>query len=121
MPANVYDQHKASFSAVSAWCVIDAKGERVASVAIKYGNRCLAYVHVFGGPMVRGYADGGGYDKASAAVLHAISKMKLADYGEESKFGEYVANAKAFQSLRDIGSDWSRQLQDAGFRVYQAV
>lgn len=121
MTRNVYDQHRATFSSVSAWCVIDAKGERIASVAIKYGNRVLAYVHVFGGPMVRGHADGGGYDKCTAAVLHAINKIKLADYGDAATFGEYVAHAKAFQALRDNGSDWTRQLQDAGFRVYSAV
>jgi hypothetical protein len=117
---NIYDQHKAAFSNVSAYCVLDKAGNRVASIAFKFprdgAGRLYAYVHVFGGPMVRGFAGGGGYDKRSAAVLSAVSKMKPADYYAEDQ--HHVA---AFKGMVDCGYGWDRQLQDAGYTVLQAV
>lgn len=119
---NIYDQHRAAFSNVSAYVVTDKLGNRVASIAFKYprdgAGRLYAYLHVFGATMVRGYAGGGGYDKHSAAVLSACSKIKIADYGD---FEQFRANAQAFKQLVDCGYGWDRQLTDAGFTVLQAV
>lgn len=118
MPRTVYDQHKSSFPNVSAYVVVDKLGNRVASVAIKFNTVLYAYVHVFGGPMTRGSAGGGGYDKTSAAVLHAVSKIKREDYGDFEQFRDH---ADAFKRMVDCGYGWERQLTDAGYRVYQVV
>lgn len=116
MTLKIYDQHQAAFSNVSAF-VITKDGERVATIAFKFprdgAGRLYAYVHYFGvdSPMVRGFANGYGYDKKSAAVEDAIRKST------------HFPHPNAFRlALCDIGgSDWQRRLQDAGFNVMQAV
>jgi hypothetical protein len=67
--------------------------------------------------MVRGFAAGCGYDKRSAAVAHAISKMPIGAGAEA--WESYEAFCKAL--ARDGGSYWDRKLEDAGFTVLQAV
>ena len=118
--SNIYDQHRAAFSNVSAYCVLDKAGNRVASIAFKFprdgAGRLYAYVHVFGGPMVRGFAGGYGYDKRSAAVLEAISKIKPDDYYPES-----AHDVAAFKGMVDCGHGWDRQIEAAGYTVLQAV
>lgn len=75
----VYEQHDAAFKQVSAFVITDSKGERVATIAFKFpkdgAGRLYAYVHWIGVPMVRGHANGYGYDKKSAAVESAIPKI----------------------------------------------
>lgn len=118
--SNIYDQHKAAFANVSAYCVVDKVGNRIASIAFKFprdgAGRLYCYVHVYGGPMVRGFAGGYGYDKRSAAALEAIAKIKPDDY-----YPEDAHHVAAFKRLVDCGSDWERQLCDAGYTVLQAV
>lgn len=117
---NIYDQHKAAFANVSAYVVLDKNGNRIASIAFKYprdgAGRLYAYVHLFGATMVRGFAGGGGYDKASAAVLEAVSKIKPGNYYEGSQ-----GHVAAFKGMVDCGRDWTRQIADAGYTVLQAV
>jgi hypothetical protein len=118
--SNIYDQHKAAFANVSAYVVLH-NNERVATVAIKFprdgSGRLYAYVHWFGCEMVRGYASGGGYDKRTAACSVAANKLKVGAGGE--RWESYEAFCKAL--AKDSGSDWTRQLEDAGFTVLQAV
>lgn len=130
MPANIYDQHRASFPQVSAY-VIAREGKRVATIAIKFprdgAGRLYAYVHFIGEPMVRGFAGGYGYDKRSAAIADAASKLTLSQslwpdgtphYSEE----EITLHALFRDTLaRDSGQDWDNRLRDAGFNVWQAV
>jgi hypothetical protein len=117
---DIYDQHRAAFPTVSAYVVTDAAGSRVGTVALRFpkdgAGRLWAYVHVLGVPMVRGYADGGGYDKRSAAVESAA--RKIAEYDDPER-----VHAPAWRTaLRDCGGDdWSRALERAGYRVLQAV
>lgn len=119
----IYDQHRASFSQVSAFVVMHG-GDRVATVAIKYprdgAGRLYAYVHFFGVPMVRGFAGGGGYDKRTAACASAARKLP-----EHLPEGYDVA-ADAYRSFVDTmradgGLDWNAALTRAGFTVLQAV
>lgn len=128
--ANIYDQHRASFAQVSAFVVVH-DGKRVATVALKYprdgAGRLLAYVHWLGESMVRGYAGGYGYDKASAAIAHAADKLSISQgewadgskhYSEET----LALHARFKETLaRDDGYEWARRLQDAGFIVWGAV
>lgn len=124
---NIYDQHRAAFSRVSAFVILK-DGERVATIALKYprdgAGRLYAYVHLHGESMVRAYAGGGGYDKASAAISSAIEKLPRQSEADSAIYGpEYnacldslIAAAKAM----DAGS-WARCIESQGFTVLQAV
>jgi len=131
---NIYDQHRTAFANVSAFVVLDNKGERTASVAFKFprdgAGRLYCYVHVFGLEMVRGFAGGYGYDKRSAAFKDACGRIKVdtAPAAGEAKWAheahaEKLATASLWRSLvKDVGGrDWDRVLVDAGFRVLGAV
>jgi hypothetical protein len=119
---NIYDQHKAAFSNVSAFVVLK-DGDRVATVAIKFpkdgAGRLYAYVHWLGMPMVRGFASGGGYDKRTAACSAAAYQINL----NELPAPPVGQDCRAFTAAlrKDSGYDWTRQLEDAGFTVVQAV
>ncbi len=130
MPANIYDQHRASFAHVSAY-VIARNGKQIGTIAFKFprdgAGRLLAYVHFIGIPMVRGYAGGYGYDKQSAACANAAQKMKLANGvwpdGTPHFSPEEEAVYDAFKAaiVRDGGKEWHNCLRDAGFSVWGAV
>lgn len=129
---DIYEQHASTFIDVAAFVVLgrttDDKGNpvRVANVALKFaksGLRTTAYVHWFGVGMVKGIANGGGYDKATAAVSAAVSKLPA---GLEASHGlhadphhDYVHFRVA--AMRDGGKTWLHALEDAGFTVLQAV
>jgi len=108
----IYDQHDAAFRSVSAFVLLDKDGERVATVAIKFPKdgaaRLWAYVHLIGSEMVRGYANGYGYDKRSAAVSAAFDALPAAS--------KLRALAPAMDSR-----DWVRVVESAGYRVIQAA
>lgn len=124
--ADIYDQHDAAFRQVSAYVVLK-DGERVATVAFKFpkdgAGRLWAYVHWLGVPMVRGKADGFGYDKRSAAVAHAIPHIELLKETRpfQDVLGE-IAQEKFIDALREDGGEyWDDRLRKAGFVVVQAV
>lgn len=112
--ANIYDQHRAAFSNVSAYVIL-RKGERVATVAFKFprdgAGRLYVYVHWLGVPMVRGFAGGYGYDKRSAAARNAAKK--LGD-GVPVEFRDALIAG-------DGCSNWDRELERAGYTIAQAV
>ena len=127
MKPAIYDQHDKAFNRVSAF-VITKDGERVATVAIKFpadgAGRLYAYVHWLGLAMVRGSANGYGYDKRSAAVADAADKIGAGvDLSSLSQRETAVDDRLAFQeALRHSdGTDWTRALEKAGFAVWQAV
>ncbi|UGA46785.1 hypothetical protein HU230_0012380 [Bradyrhizobium quebecense] len=122
----IYDQHRAAFANVSAYVILNKQGARVASVAFKYprdgAGRLYAYVHIFGSEMVRGFAAGGGYDKHTAAVSSAVSRIKDGlDVNRwlASEVAEYDALRGAL--AKDGGHRWDGAAQAAGFTVLQAV
>jgi hypothetical protein len=116
MAKNIYDQHRAAFSNVSAY-VIMRHGDRVANIAFKFprdgASRLYAYVHWFGIPMVRGSAGGYGYDKKTAACNSASRALLLPSSDSQEAFNKALAI--------DDGNDWERNLRNAGFDVLQAV
>lgn len=124
---DIYDQHKAAFANVSAYVVLNGSNERVATIAFKYprdgAGRLYCYLHVFGTQMVRGFAGGGGYDKHSAAVLNAARKVP----NDPGKAGHWtLEESQSFRALLKAIStneaySWSRELENAGFTVLQAV
>jgi hypothetical protein len=116
--SDIYAQHDAAFASVSAFVILQG-GTRVATVAIKYprdgAGRLYAYVHWLGVAMVRGHANGYGYDKRSAAVANASRKIEWPiDTGSGS-------GAFAAAIAKDGGEDWARAVEKAGFTVLQAV
>lgn len=98
--SNIYDQHNSAFRQVQAYVILKGS-ERVATIAFKFphdgAGRLYAYVHWLGAPMVRGYANGYGYDKRSAAVESAVQVM-LNPASRESRMtsnGTYFATRYA--------------------------
>lgn len=115
---DIYDQHRAAFAKVSAYVVIDEKGQRVASVAFKFGNAVTCYLHIFGVQMVKATAGGGGYDRQSAAVAKAADKVNA-----QEAHSAHVALVEriTFAVRKHDGCGWERLLRDAGLTVMQAV
>lgn len=125
--ANIYDQHRAAFSNVSAYVVMH-ENCRVANVAIKYprdgAGRLYAYVHWHGLEMVRGFAAGGGYDKRTAACACAVRRLPSElPAGSDTDDRLYAAVYGRFLAAmrEDGGLDWNTALTRAGFTVLQAV
>lgn len=132
---DIYDHHAAAFAHVSAFVIL-RDGEKVATVAFKFpkdgAGRLYAYVHWLGLPMVRAFAGGYGYDKRSAAVSSAASRIPLgAAFARAQEIGLQYAEGRpwydAFPAFRDAltddrtGENWDRKLEKAGFAVLQAV
>lgn len=120
----IYQQFDAAFSHVAAYVVIDpTNGACVAKVALKRaasGLRTTAYVHWIGIPMVRGVANGGGYDKDSASVASAARRIPDDIAGRDD--GMHMARAKFIDAAgADGGKRWDDAVRAAGFTVHQAV
>lgn len=121
---DVYEQHNAHFKAVSAYVILH-NGDRVATIAFKFpadgAGRLYAYVHWRGVAMVRGHADGYGYDKRSAATYSAARKMSTTV--EDGAALDTSPSRKAFYAAltTDDGQYWDNRLLKAGFTVLQAV
>jgi hypothetical protein len=128
--SDIYTQHDAAFARVSAFVILDAAGEKIATVAIKFpadgAGRLWAYVHVIGAPMTRGSADGYGYDKRSPAVALALKKAAY-EPAEGEAPNEYGAKIQGrIYALREAlgdrdGEYWDARLTRAGFQVLGAV
>lgn len=122
--SDIYAQHSAAFSAVSAYVVLK-DGAVVAKIAFKFGASVTAYVHWIGVEMTRGRAGGGGYDRQSAAVADAARKVTLSDRedGHRDDIGQPVTDRATFldAARKDGGDTWVRSLESAGFVVVQAV
>ena len=109
---SIYDLHDKSFPQVSAFAIL-RDGEPVAKIAFKFpkdgAGRLYAYVHWLGSEMVRGHANGYGYDKRSAACANAAKHA--------------VSRATKFWSAleKDDGYHWDHHLREAGFVVFQTV
>lgn len=130
---DIYEMHTAAFNLVSAFVVVKLTRkanvppviDRVATVAFKHpkdgAGRLYCYLHIFGGPMVRGFATGGGYDKKTAAAAHAASKVDCAQYGAKDT-QQYIDAYAAVKFLSvDGGKHWDDCLREVGFEVFQAV
>jgi hypothetical protein len=122
----IYEKHRASFNSVSAYIILNKQGDRVATIAFKYprdgAGRLYAYVHVLGTEMVRGYASGGGYDKATAAVSSAIPKIKDGlDLNQKSEAWVIQYDTLRSALAKDNGWHWYQAAEQADFTVLQAV
>ena len=121
----IYNQFDAAFSHVAAYVVIDpTNGDCVAKVAIKRstsGLRTTAFVHWIGVPMVKGVANGGGYDKDSASVASAARRVVMPKGPEHMAFQHAACSRFIAAAILDGGRRWDAAVRDAGFTVIQAV
>jgi hypothetical protein len=129
MTQDIYDKHRKAFGNVSAYVVTNDRGERVATIAIKYGARVTAFTHYLGIPMTSGFAGGGGYDRESAAIYEGFAKAKvfaLDDYETPESIARRDATRRDLDAFRKAlmssdGSHWHQNLRRNGFTVMQAV
>ncbi len=120
--SDIYAQHDAAFKNVSSYAIVK-DGEMVAKISFKFpragAGRLYAYVHWVGVEMVRGQASGYGYDKRSAAVASAVSKLNLEVKPNDAKRDDLFRFVGILET--DSGEYWDRKLRDAGFDVWQTV
>ncbi|ODS77277.1 MAG: hypothetical protein ABS46_18320 [Cytophagaceae bacterium SCN 52-12] len=115
----IYDQHNRAFQNVSAYVVMK-DGHIVATVTFKFpkdgAGRLSAYVHFLGTQMVRGFANGYGYDKRSAAVENAMQTFGHVQTPTLNGFEPF------FQALANYdGTHWANALRSVGFAVFQVI
>lgn len=132
---DIYEQHEKAFSNVAAFVVIDkATNETAFTIALKYpkngAGRLWAYVQYLGQPMVRAYASGYGYDKASEAIAAAMARIKCESVSLADGSFEIVREPEPSpQALLDLqnafanigGRDWQNVFVDNGYKVMRAV
>lgn len=122
--ADIYEQHAAHFARVSAYVVL-RNGERVATIAFKFpadgAGRLYAYVHWLGVPMVRGFANGYGYDKRTAACASAVQRIDWTKHDTCNMNAMHWAREFTRALAADRGPTWDAALREAGFTVLQAV
>ena len=124
MDNNVYGQFNTHFKSVSVYTILK-DGAFVASISIKYPSRgegkLWAYVRFYGSPMVRGGASGSGYDKVSAAVVSAVSKLVPPEWRDpdHDSFAIFETLQEALKI--DGGAGWDQYLEGAGFTVHAII
>ena len=111
--ADIYRQFEAAFKNASAYIVLK-DGKPVAKVAFKHGNRVTCYFHIMGLRMTKGFANGGGYDRASAAAHVAVKRIAPAAMATNDQNAISTA-------IQDTGRSWDNDLRHAGFEVVQAI
>lgn len=120
--SNVYDQHHQHTRRTGAAAILH-NGQHVANITIAFpadgAGRLYAYVHWIGTQMVRGSANGYGYDKRSAAIASAATKY-LSEWHKVANDGTpNTANLFWNTISVDRGQEWNSRLRDAGFTVCQ--
>lgn len=117
MSADIYGKHAAAFNKVSAYVVTDKKGALIARIAFKRGLSVTCFLHIFGLKMTTGRANGGGYDRNSAAAYNAV--MVIPNTGAFPE-GKILKEFKTALKEGNGGSHWDKALVEAGFNVMQA-
>lgn len=112
----VYEQFDAATRYIGAYAIFKGAWP-VGRVVLKYpkdgAGRLYAYVQVWGAPMVRGWASGYGYDKATAAVASAAIHLDETHTDPDTMWktiGEW-------RSMRGAGESWDEQLRALGYTV----
>lgn len=113
---DVYEKFDAAFRGISAYAIL-RDGKPVGRVAIKHGGRCVVYLQAWGAPMVTASAGGGGYDRATAAMEKAATKLACDD---DAAWPDVQAVKDAILSGAG-GWGWERRLEDAGFVIANVI
>lgn len=121
MTRTVYEQFDAAFGRVAAY-TLHRNGRFIGRIAFKYpadgAGRLQCFAQVWGGPMTRATAGGGGYDKATAAAYRAVQAIPINGQNVDA-IDDVVTLRDALNS--DGGERWTRQLEAAGFSVAHAI
>jgi hypothetical protein len=117
---SVYPKFESAFSNVRAYAVFK-DGAPVAKIVFKFprnGASALpVFVHFMGLRMVKGVAKGYGYDKKTAACIHAAETLRKENANETNP--DFLAFVNALSI--DDGYDFARNLEKSGFLVFQVV
>ena len=117
--AKIYDQHDRAFKNVSAYVVMK-DGHIVAAITFKFpkdgAGRLNAYVHFLGTQMVRGFANGYGYDKRSTAVEDAVQAFGCIQTPTLDGFELFLKTLAKYD-----GTYWANALRGVGFQVFQVI
>ena len=123
---DTYKLHEKAFANVAAY-VIMRGDDNLGSIAFKFprdgAGRLYAYLHIYGAPMVRGFAGGFGYDKQTAAVADAARKLLKSPECEPLVRGNpaWYVPTLIHTLAQDGGHHWDNALRAADFQVYRAV
>jgi len=115
----IYDQFDAATRSITAAALL-LGGDNVGRIVIKFGAAATAYVQIWGTEMTSGRATGGGYDKASAAVLNAVAKLPIDVGHNDTAAAGLKALRNAFANASS-GTGWDRALRDGGFVVAAVI
>lgn len=116
---DTYKQHEAAFANLSAFIVTNKKGgtygnNRLQMPAKRRGKAILLPAHYR-----HSYANGYGYDKRSAAMVDAITKIGKTAPSDADAGKTYSAFARVAGKID--ARQWDSCIRDAGFNVLQAV
>lgn len=117
-----------AFSQVSSYIVLDANTKDViAKIALKYpkdgAGRLSCYMHILGTEVQIGTASGYGYDKRTAAIIDAASKVNDLHVNNDT-YINLSFNVITFLNLLIIKgqSGWQEVINEKnGFIVIQAI
>lgn len=121
---NIYDQHNVAFKQVQAFTAFKLINGNITNeirVAFKFpkdgAGRLYCYLHLIGTPMVRGFANGYGYDKRSAAIKDAVKKLQIDVNSPHTK--ATIELGAALIECESKGFDSA--LRDAGYTILNAI
>ena len=101
---------------LGACAIVNEAGEYVARAVFRYpsarSTRVTCFLQVWGEAMQRGHADGGGYDKETAAFEAAAAKLTA-----ESSPNEAATAILKDAAGRDDGKRWADRLVGTGLTV----
>lgn len=107
---------------VNAWALL-CDGDIIGRIVTKRGRsgRVTAWVHVFGAPGVfaKGWADGYGYDKTTAAIEDAAMRWLEAEEPKKENASIGVNMMRAL--VRPPAIDWDACLRGIGVRSQYVV
>lgn len=121
----VYEAHnKIPYSAYA----ITYKGEHMGLITLKYprdgAGRLYCFIHVFGVNMVRGWADGYGYDKKGCALTDAVAYLPTGADNPEIRGAETLNAFHTALDEFDGAQGWETavsRLRDNGVELFRAL
>lgn len=122
MTKNIYEQFDAATRELSAYAVFKGSDPvgRVVFKRTASGMRTTCFLQIWGSPMVKGVANGCGYDKDSASFTNAASQYGPNEPGRDV-LGDEQSRRADFHAVKDNGYRWSDQLRELGYTVQHVI
>lgn len=96
-------------------------GKPVGRIVVKFGAAATAFVQIWGAPMTTARATGYGYDKASAAVMAAIDRMREWPTEQDIEAWQAFEAIGIMQREWNGGTRYTTALEAAGFTVCNVI